>query len=119
MAYLSGIFFKAVGIDNKSDTWADVIVSSLFSILLAFILYSPIITVGFYGILILLDVVCFHFLKMKVWKVLLLEWILIIPPFIVWAFEYDFWIWIAMTLSFLITQLIRKKEIEQIISFGV
>lgn len=117
MAYLSGIFFKAIGIDNESSTWADVTVSSLFSILLVFLLYSPVILVGFYGVLILLDVICFRILKMKVWKTLLLEWALIVPPFIYWAFEYKFWIWIPMTISFLITQLTRRRELELIMNY--
>jgi hypothetical protein len=115
MCYLSGICFKALGIDGGNDNWESVLFVSPLTILLAFIMYGPIIIGGFYAVIGGLDVLCFKLLKIQAWKILVLEWLLIIPCFINWAFEYKFWIWLPLCLSFLITQFIRRGPIERLL----
>jgi hypothetical protein len=115
MTYVSLIFFKAIGIDSENDTWETILVLSPLTIPILFLVYGPLIIGGFYGVIISLDIMCFNFIKVKTWKVLMLEWILIIPFFINWAFENKYWLWLTLCLSFLITQFIRKKQIERLL----
>jgi hypothetical protein len=44
-------------------------------------------------------------LKMK----LLIEWLIISSPFVYWMLKYDEWMFLAVVLAFLITQLLREK----------
>lgn len=113
MAYLSLICFKALGMDSENDTW-EMILSPL-SILVVFLTYGPVIIGGFYAVIIGLDVLCFNLLKTQAWKILVLEWLLVIPFFVKWAFEYKFWIWLPLCLSFLVTQFVRRKPIERLL----
>ncbi|MFD3002594.1 hypothetical protein ACFS7Z_19645 [Pontibacter toksunensis] len=52
--------------------------------------------------------------KRRLGEKLLIEWIIIISPFIYWAFKYDYWLWLILAASFLFTQFLRKKRIERI-----
>jgi hypothetical protein len=115
MTYLSLIFFKALGIDSENDTWETILFLLPLTIPLLFLTYGLIIIGGFYAVVISLDFICFNLIKMKVWKILVLEWLLIIPFFINWAFEYKYWLWLTLCLSFLITQFIRKRQIERLL----
>lgn len=119
MTYLSLIFFKALDIDSESDTWKATLFLSPLTILLLFVISGPIIIGGFHAVIIGLDLICFNLLKMKVWKILVLEWVLIIPFFINWAFENKYWLWLTLCLSFLITQFIRKRQIERLLKKAV
>ena len=119
MTYLSLIFFKALGIDSENDTWETILFLSPLTIPILFLLYGPVIIGGFYAVVIGLDFICFNLIKMKVWKILVLEWLLIIPFFINWAFENKYWLWLTLCLSFLITQFIRKRQIEKLIKKAV
>jgi hypothetical protein len=60
---------------------------------------------------ILLDLIAFCFKKLKVIQIMILEWVVITPPFIYWAFKYEYWLWLVLATSFLCTQLIRAKWI--------
>jgi hypothetical protein len=42
---------------------------------------------------------------------LLLEWLIISSPFIYWIVRYNEWIFLTGIIAFLITQLIRRKQI--------
>jgi hypothetical protein len=113
--FLTLILAKAVGLSEESDTWIGVLVTLPFSILLLFYIYGYPIIGGFCVALIVLDIICFRVVKISIWKIILLEWILIIPIFFMWAFEYKYWLWISLSLSFLVTQLIRRTKIEKLL----
>ena len=114
--FLASIIFKATGLSGESATWMDDLSRMPSSILSLFFLYGRVLIGGFYVALITLDIVCFRFTKLSVWKIILLEWIVIIPLFIIWAFEYKYWLWIFLSFSFLITQLLRKTKIERFLA---
>ncbi|QHL86835.1 hypothetical protein GU926_05035 [Nibribacter ruber] len=71
---------------------------------------------GFFSALALLDVFCFSFIKNKIKTILLIEWIIIVPIFIYWAFEYEYWLWITLAISFFVTQQLRDKKIKKIVA---
>ncbi len=111
--FLTLLLFKATGLSGESDTWMNALATMPSSVLGLFFLYGPVIIGSFYIALIILDIVCFRFTKLSVWKIILLEWIVIITPFIIWAFEYKYWLWIFLSFSFFVTQLLRKTKIER------
>jgi hypothetical protein len=111
--YLYGIASKLIGVEGAYDTWEWQIVHSLWTILLAFLLYGLPIIAGFYLVLLFLDFVLFRFSTLKPWMILLIEWSLIVPIFIYWAFLYEFWTWLVLALSFLVTQVVRLRWIQR------
>ena len=114
--YLSIALFKILGVSHYgSGSWVQTLLLSLVSVLFLFLTYGLLIMVGFFGVLILLDLIGFGFTKFQVKTVLLAEWILIIPIFIVWAFKHEYWLWITLSISFLVTQYIRESKIKRII----
>ena len=114
--YLSCIFFKLIGLEgSENEDWTVVLFLSLLTIPLLFFVYGLRIIGGFLATIIFLDIIGFNFKTDRIRLILLLEWILIIQPFINWAFEYEYWLWITLSISFLITQLFREKKIAKII----
>ena len=114
-AYLSFILFKLIGTERSfSQDWNVVLFLSIFTIPILFFYYGPIIIGGFFGLIIVLDIIGFNLKTDRNKIILLIEWLIIIPPFIFWAFKYDYWLWITLSISLLITQLIREKRIKRI-----
>lgn len=112
--YLSGILFKLFGIERFSfDTWALQIGFSIVSIMLLFLIYGLPIIGAFYVTLLLMDIVFFRFTSLKSTTILMLEWSLVVPIFIYWAFLYEYWLWIVLSISFWITQTIRGRWIQK------
>lgn len=110
--YLSLILFKIIGLE-PSESWYDVTTISLFTIPLLFITYGLPIIGGVYLTIILLDLLGYIFFRKYIKEVLFFECVLIIPPFISWAFEYEYWLWLTLSASFIITQFIRGRLIEK------
>lgn len=113
--YVSLILFKLIGVEENQDEWRELLLISPFTIILLFFVYGLMIIGGFYGSILLLDVIGFSIFRNKVTTVLFIEWILIILPFVQWAFDYEYWLWLTLSLSFLVTQWIRKQKIEKIL----
>ncbi|WP_026838886.1 hypothetical protein [Gillisia sp. JM1] len=114
--YLSLILFKLIGIEGSAnEEWNAILFLSLLTIPLLFFVYGLRIIGGFLIAIILLDIISFNLKTSRIKLILLIEWLLIIPPFINWAFEYEYWLWITLSISFLITQLFRKRKITKII----
>jgi hypothetical protein len=111
--YLYGTATKLLGIQGAYDTWDWQLLHSLWTILLAFLLYGLPIIAGFYLVLLFLDFMLFRFSTLKPAMILVLEWCVIVPIFIYWAFLYEFWTWIVLSSSFLITQTIRIRWIRR------
>jgi len=115
--YLSLILFKLVGLEgSENDYWDVLLFLSLLTIPLLFFTYGLIIMTSFFGAILLLDIIGFNLKIQRTRLILLFQWIIIIPPFIYWAFEYEYWLWLSLCLSFLATQLIRGKTINKILS---
>lgn len=115
--YLSLILFKLVGLEgSENDYWNVLLFLSLLTIPLLFFTYGLIIIVSFFGAILLLDIIGFNLKIHRIRLILFFQWIIIIPPFIFWAFEYEYWLWLSLCLSFLVTQLIREKTINKILS---
>lgn len=113
--YAALIIFRLLGIARYSyESWNSTLFLNLLTIPLLFFTYGLVILFGFYLIIILLDLLAFRFIRAKVGYILIFEWLLIIPPFIYWAFKYDYWLWIFLATSFLCTQFIRKRKLDKI-----
>jgi hypothetical protein len=116
--YLSIILFKTFGMEGYgNESWLKTLSLTLLMIPFLFFTYGTLIILGFYAALLLSDTVAFSVLKSKkrIRAILLIEWLLIIPTFISWAFEYNYWLWITLSISFLVTQHLREKKIKRII----
>ncbi len=72
--------------------------------------YGLVPLIAFYLILLLLDLVLLTQTKLAIFDIVLIEWIIIAPIFIYWAFKYDYWLWLLLVSSFLVTQFIRARR---------
>jgi len=117
--YLSLILFKLLALEgSENEEWAATIFLSPLTILLLYLVYGLRIIGGFFAAIVILDIIGFNLKTERIKLILFLEWIIIIPPFINWAFEYDYWLWLTLSMSFLVTQHLRYKKIEKIRSQG-
>jgi hypothetical protein len=92
---------------------------TLFSLSLAvpFLMftYGLMFIIAFLGAIILLDLALFPIVKYGPFSIMLIEWLLIVPIFIYWAFEYEYWLWLELCGVFLLTQYIKSKKIEKFV----
>ncbi|GEM_PF-5406779 len=113
--YFSLILFNSLGLETyATETWNQTLFLNLIMIPFLFFTYGLMFIGGFFGTMILIDSIGFNLTKTKTNLILFLEWIIIIPPFVTWAFEYDYWLWLTLIVSFGFTQWIRKSKIENI-----
>ncbi|CAN5622258.1 hypothetical protein BH10BAC4_BH10BAC4_14330 [soil metagenome] len=113
--YLFMIFSKANG--QVPDSWGEVITTGLFWAGLLFYVYGISLIGWFYLAIITIDMLAFSWWRNKwITETLIIEWLIIITPFIYWAFKYEYWLWIALSASLLATQVLRGKTIRKILS---
>lgn len=113
--YLSLIFFKLLGLEDMADyDWWQTLIESLATILVLFLTYGALIIAGFFTVIFLLDILGFNLFPKRTGLILSMEWQVIAPAFIYWAFEYEYWLWLTLLMSFAITQWMRKKKILEI-----
>lgn len=110
------ILLRVLGLGWGNESWHFVWNNVLPSTYGLLFMYGPIMISGFYTVLIALDIICFELLSMKVKEVLVAEWLLISIPFFYWAVERQYWLWIALSISFLGTQLIRKSTVSKVLN---
>jgi hypothetical protein len=110
--YLSFILFKIIGLGDDYE-W-DTLWFGFISAGLLFIVYGLDILGYFILTIMTMDIISFSWTNKWIKETLLIQWIIISTPFIYWAFEYQYWLWITLSISLLITQMIRRKEIETI-----
>jgi hypothetical protein len=113
--YLSFILFRILGIEDFTDeNWSVILFLSPLTIPILFFTYGLFIIGWFYISIAFLDSIAFNLMNEKIEIILFLEWIIIIPLFVLWAFEYEYWLWMTLVISFFLTQRIRKSKIEKI-----
>ncbi len=112
-SYISIILFKLLGIEGVNESWTQTILLNFIMVLFLFFTYGLIIILSFFLAIIMLDLLAFRLTKLKVIEILIIEWLLIISPFIYWALKYEYWLWICLSISFLCTQYIRKKWLDK------
>ncbi len=114
--YFSLILFNFLGLEGyTTEMSTKTLFLNLIMILYLIFGYGLMFLIGFYGAIIIMDSIGFNLTKTKTDLILLLEWIMIIPPFVTWALEYDYWLWLTLIISFAVTQWIRRRKIEKII----
>lgn len=113
--YLSIILFTVTGLERyQGGNWISILLLSLISIPFLFFTYGLLYVVYFFALIIIMDILGFSWTKWKPIQILLLEWLIIVPPFIYRAFKYDYWLWLTLSVSFFLTQLYRRRQVEKI-----
>jgi|SRR5688500_4868544 len=111
MTYLTivlGSFF------DPTEGWEPIILTGFFAALLLFVVYGYVILGLFYLAIVLLDVAFFTCTNKWRKEILIIEWIIISIPFVHWAFEYEYWLWITLSASLMATQMIRLRMIRKV-----
>jgi hypothetical protein len=110
--YLSFILFKIIGLGDDYE-W-DTLWFGFISAGLLFMVYGLDILGYFILTILTMDIISFSWTNKWIKETLIIQWIIISTPFIYWAFEYQYWLWITLSISLLITQMIRRNKIETI-----
>ncbi|KAA3646823.1 MAG: hypothetical protein DWP98_10185 [Bacteroidetes bacterium] len=112
--YFSSIIFSLLKLERYTNEFTiDSLIVWVFTVPLLIFTYGLIFLGGFYLSIIIMDSIGFFLFPNQTRRILLIEWLIIIPPFVYWAFQYDYWLWLTLSVSFLITQLIREKIINK------
>ena len=113
--YFATIVFQILGVYRYHGySWPRTLLMNLVSIPFLFFTYGLMFLVSFYLLILLIDFIAFRYTKLEVIHIMFVEWIIIIPPFVYWAFKEEYWLWLVLVISFLCTQLIRTKWIRTI-----
>lgn len=105
-----GYLFK---LDESPQSFSEFL-GELATLPLFFLIYGLIPIVIFLIIICVLDTVCFLRKTDAIILLLLFEWIVISIKPGLWAFDYQYWLWIGLSMSFLVTQYFRNKQIKKI-----
>jgi len=110
---LGSVFLYSV-ISNFTDSnTSQNIFQAIFSGLILILFYGVTFWVLFIVSLIIFDLLFIVTNQSNLNIKLLLEWLLLSTPFIYWAIKYSEWIFLVAIISFLFTQLYRRKMIEK------
>jgi len=110
--YFCIVVFHHLGIGRFRSDLPNSIFLLTFSIPMLFFTYGLGFLVSFYTLIIFLDLIAFHFTELSTKSIMLFEWALIIPPFIYWGFTEEYWLWLALVVSFFASQLLRIRYIR-------
>jgi hypothetical protein len=110
---LGSVFLYSV-ISNLTDSnTSQNIFQAIFSGLILILFYGVTFWVLFIVSLIIFDLLFIVTNQSNLKIKLFVEWLLLSTPFIYWAIRYSEWIFLVAIISFLITQLYRRKMIEK------
>jgi hypothetical protein len=112
---VSIIVFKIIGLGDDYD-WNTALGFGFVSAGILMLGYGLKIIGYFLLTIVTMDIVSFSWTNKWAKQTLILQWIIISIPFVYWAFEYDYWLWITLSISLLATQLIRGKQVDSIIN---
>ena len=93
--------------ENVSRTLFQAMIAALILVCLYGIMFWGILIVS----LIIFDMLLIRTDQNNLKTKLLIEWLVISSPFVYWMIRYNEWIFLALVLAFLITQLLREKLI--------
>ncbi|MEQ9593714.1 MAG: hypothetical protein RLN86_14005 [Cyclobacteriaceae bacterium] len=113
-AYVYFIAAKLFGPPNN-QSWEDLLLHNTYGILVLFLFFGLFVVMGFYLALAIMDFILFKKENNKPRQALLIEWALFALVAIFFAFRYDYWLWLALAISFYITQMMRLKKIRTIV----
>lgn len=99
---------------DPTEGWEPIVLTGFVAALMLFIVYGYVIIGWFYLAILIMDIGAFSWKNNWTKRTLILEWIIISTPFIFWAVEYKYWLWITLSVSLLLTQLMRARRIEKI-----
>ncbi len=99
---------------DPTEGWEPIILTGFVAALLLFFVYGYVIVGWFYLVIVGMYIVAFSWKNKRTRQTLIIEWIIISAPFIYWAFEFQYWLWIVLSISLLITQMLRLKRIKKI-----
>ena len=119
LAIYFGFYLAIIGsriFEHKNFSWSSILFESLWTIPLLIFIYGLDLLWKFFVTILLLDIILFSFNQRWTREKLIIEWAIIVTPFINAAFEYKYWAWLTISILFLLTQLYRNKQIPKIIT---
>jgi len=118
IAIYFGFYLAIIGsktFEHNNYSWTSTLFTSLLTIPLLVFVYGLDLLWKFFVTIIILDIILFSFNQRWIREKLIIEWIIIVTPFINAAFEYKYWAWLTISILFLLTQFYRDKKILKIL----
>lgn len=119
IAIYFGFYLAIIGskiFEHNNYSWSSTLFESLLTIPLLILVYGLDLLWKFFVTIIILDIILFSFNQRWTKEKLIIEWAIIVTPFITAAFEYKYWAWLTISILFLLTQIYREKQILKIIT---
>ena len=111
--YITTYLTLVIGeIFNPTEGWEPIIVTGFLAAFMLFALYGYAIIGWFYLAILIMDMAAFGWKSRWTKEILIVEWVIISAPFVYWAFKYEYWLWLALSMSLLATQMLRKRSID-------
>jgi len=110
------VFLFAIFLNLNDLNVSRTLFQSIISSLILVVAYGFMFWIVFLILLLILDL--FFITRgryMSLMARLLIEWAIISGPFIYWVIRYQEWIFVAAVLAFLITQILRQRQIARFI----
>lgn len=107
------------GIFDPTEGWQPLILTGFLAALMLFAIYGYAIIGWFYLTIFVMDMAAFSWKSRWTRGILIVEWLIISAPFVYWAFKYEYWLWITLSMSLLATQMLRKKSIDRVRALGL
>ena len=98
---------------TTSSPWYEILSLSISYSALLFIIYYPHLIIAFYILVVVLDFVGFYMTRWETKVILAIEWF-VITIFFYWITSFEFWIFLTLTTSLLLTQWYKKILINRI-----
>jgi hypothetical protein len=111
---LGAVFLYSVILNLTDSNTSQNIFQAVFAGLILILFYGVMFWVLFIVSLIIFDLLFIVKNQSNLKIKLLAEWFILSVPFIYWAIKYSEWIFLVAIISFLITQLRRRKMIEKV-----
>ena len=119
LAIYFGFYFAIIGakiFEHNNYSWSSTVFESLLTIPLLIFVYGLDLLWKFFVTIFILDIILFSFNQCWTREKLIIEWAIIVTPFINAAFEYKYWAWLTISILFLLTQFYRRKQILKLIN---
>jgi len=108
-------FLYAVILNMNDVNVSRNVFQSILPALMLVCLFGFMFWVFFIVLLIILDLLLLVKSRSKLIGKILIEWLVISSPFIYWAVMYKEWIFVIAVIAFLITQMMRIKNINKVL----
>ena len=106
---VAAIFSLEESAQSLSELFGDLLMTPFF-----LLLYGLLPMAIFLLLMLFLDIICFSRKTSHIFPLLFVQWLVLVIKPIEWAIDNNYWLWVGLSVSFLVTQYLRSKQIDKL-----